>query len=274
MTSKAVDSTAHAFGFQEPQTFLAVFSGRARTADVVAMKESLAKAAAQHPGSKLVVFTVVANGATIGERGRKAITEMMLTSGPFSDAWAIVIEGEGLWAMSARAITTVIMLAARHSFPVQIHSNVDAAWQWLRGLGAVSAKPPVERLAALRASMAAPGKTSQQAHDVVTVAFGQRLTVASLDAALAGLAPRIAAQQSFSLLVDATVLTGYDADARDSFSKWTRTHRQLVAAVAVVTRNPMYRMVVSAMAVATDQRMAAFAELNEAHAWLSTRAAK
>ncbi|HJL16939.1 MAG TPA: STAS/SEC14 domain-containing protein [Sandaracinaceae bacterium LLY-WYZ-13_1] len=89
------------------------------------------------------------------------------------------------------------------------------------------------------------------------------LTCEALDAALAGVEPR----PPMVLVVDCRAMTGYDAEARRRFVEWHREHRDRIAAVAVVTEKRLWHMIVSAMSLASGQRMRAFDAMDQARAW-------
>lgn len=74
------------------------------------------------------------------------------------------------------------------------------------------------------------------------------------------------------LVVDCASMPGYDRDARELFVTWNKTHRDRLIGVAVVTTNPMYRMVIGAMSLASSQQMKAFASEAEAATWLRSLA--
>lgn len=78
-----------------------------------------------------------------------------------------------------------------------------------------------------------------------------------------------AAKQS-GLVVDCLNMPGYDREARDLFVNWNKAHRDRLVGVAVVTTNPMYRMVIGAMSLASSQQMKAFSTEEEANQWLRT----
>ena len=91
------------------------------------------------------------------------------------------------------------------------------------------------------------------------------LTQPSLEAALSALRPR----HGSTLIVDCTTMTGYDPDARAFFVDWHRRQRDYIGAVAIVTDKMLWHMIVGAMALASGQRMRAFATLDEARAWIA-----
>lgn len=69
------------------------------------------------------------------------------------------------------------------------------------------------------------------------------------------------------LVVNALGMSGYDAAAREAFVAWNREHRDQVVGVAVITSKPMWRLVVSAMGLASSQSMKAFENADEALRW-------
>ncbi len=80
--------------------------------------------------------------------------------------------------------------------------------------------------------------------------------------------------EAVGLLVDCSGMTGYERAAREAFVHENRELKRYISGVAVVTPNPVYRMVVGAMSLASTQRMRAFAEADEARAWLVSLAQK
>jgi hypothetical protein len=99
---------------------------------------------------------------------------------------------------------------------------------------------------------------------IATVQLRGHLTVLALEAALAAVDTSATA-----LLVDALGLTDYDAGARTAFVAWNERVRDRVERVAIVTDKPLWRMVISAMGVASRQKMKAFDTEATARAWLS-----
>lgn len=70
------------------------------------------------------------------------------------------------------------------------------------------------------------------------------------------------------MLVDALEMTDYSAEARAFFVDWHKRHRSQLRKVAIVTSNGFWRMVVSAMSLASGQHMKAFVSTRDARAWL------
>jgi hypothetical protein len=120
----------HAFGIAEPRTFVAVFGGRARSGDIIAMRDALVAYADADP-APVHVFVVVQERATIGENGRKQITRMMQDAVGRTAAWTVVIEGSGFWASAARSIAAGIRLASRSAYPLKVASTLDEGIRWM-----------------------------------------------------------------------------------------------------------------------------------------------
>lgn len=98
---------------------------------------------------------------------------------------------------------------------------------------------------------------------IETISLRGHLTATVLTTALASVAPSATA-----LIVDASEMTDYDAGAREVFVAWNERNRGRIAGVAVVTRKPLWRMVISAMGVASRQKMKAFETVEPARTWL------
>ena len=97
-----------------------------------------------------------------------------------------------------------------------------------------------------------------------TVQLRGHLTALALESALS--AVDASAQ---ALLVDALEMTDYDAEARSAFVAWNERVRDRIQRVAIVTDKPIWRMVISAMGVASRQKMRAFGSTREAREWLT-----
>jgi hypothetical protein len=70
-------------------------------------------------------------------------------------------------------------------------------------------------------------------------------------------------------------MTGYDADARQRFVDWNRDCLLHVPRVAVVTTNPFWHLVVSAMGLAAGKQIKPFSDKMTAIDWLTvTRRAR
>lgn len=102
-----------------------------------------------------------------------------------------------------------------------------------------------------------------------TLILQGHLDLANLQGALAEIEGRIT--PGTKLIVDCNEMTDYDGDARAHFVTWHREHREHIKAVAILTHRPLWHMIVSAMALASGQRMKAFDTREQALEWLQTR---
>lgn len=102
----------------------------------------------------------------------------------------------------------------------------------------------------------------------LTVTFRGHLTADVLRAELTRVEPTMQAERS-GLIVDARQMTGYDDAARDLFVDWNTRHRGRIARVAVVTDKLLWRVVISAMGLASRQEMKPFAAYSDAVGWAS-----
>ena len=100
--------------------------------------------------------------------------------------------------------------------------------------------------------------------EVPTVTFVGHLERAWLKDTLEGLEVRT----GMGLLVDCSQMTSYEREARTFFVDWHRKNREVIAAVAIVTDNMLYRMIISAMSMASGQTMRAFDDVSSAQHWL------
>lgn len=108
---------------------------------------------------------------------------------------------------------------------------------------------------------------------LLSIRLVEHLTEASLSAALLPVTQRL--EQSASkagLVVDCLQMSGYDATARSLFVEWNRAHRDRLHAIGIVTRNLMWHVVISSMALASGQKMKAFGSVHDAEVWLAHQA--
>jgi hypothetical protein len=105
--------------------------------------------------------------------------------------------------------------------------------------------------------------------NALTVVLVGHLTRAMLDEKFAPVERQLARDKSarYGLLVDIVGMTGYDNDARSQYIAWHNQHRDQLA-VAVVTASTMWRMVISAVALAAHGQMRAFDSADAARSWL------
>lgn len=108
-----------------------------------------------------------------------------------------------------------------------------------------------------------------QGGEPVVVQLDGHLTEGELRSALTSASATLAkAPTGANLLVDCHSMTGYDAAARQFFVDWNSRYKSKVNSVAIVTEKTLWHVVVSAMALASGQRMKAFDSRVEAMGWL------
>ncbi len=103
--------------------------------------------------------------------------------------------------------------------------------------------------------------------NVAQIVLRGHLTEAALRSSLESIDPDLAGGARCALLVDVTGITGYDSAARSLFVSWNREHRSRITGVAVVTTNRLWTMVISAMSLASAQKMKPFATRESAVEW-------
>ena len=81
------------------------------------------------------------------------------------------------------------------------------------------------------------------------------------------------ADKRVQLVFDCLNMSGYDLAARVAFVEWNARNKERVSAVAVVTQNSLWRVVVATMALVSRQTIKAFATIADADAWCVTAAA-
>jgi hypothetical protein len=68
-------------------------------------------------------------------------------------------------------------------------------------------------------------------------------------------------------------MTGYDSDARSLFVAWNADHKKRIRCVAVITDKALWHVVVSAMSLASRQRIKAFYVREEGVGWATSAVA-
>ncbi|MEZ4340898.1 MAG: ATP-binding protein, partial [Sandaracinaceae bacterium] len=111
-----------------------------------------------------------------------------------------------------------------------------------------------------------PAPTSGGPASIVRVTLSDRLTREAVERALADAEPALS--EGSAMLFDCRAMTGYEEDARGAFVAWHRTHQDRMGRVAIVTRRPLWRLVVSIMALGSGVAMRAFEDEDDALAWL------
>lgn len=71
------------------------------------------------------------------------------------------------------------------------------------------------------------------------------------------------------LIVDCRAMTGYDAQARELFTAWNARHRHRLVAVAVITENRLWHMILATMSMVSKQQIKPFSRVQDAQLWLS-----
>lgn len=121
--------------------------------------------------------------------------------------------------------------------------------------------------------MTSPGPAAPPNGAILRLQLDGHLTVAALTSATAALdAPLCSGASPRLLIVDARYMTDYDTEARAAFVSWVRGRRAAVLAIGILTTNPVWRMVIGAMALASDMRMKPFSRPADAEVWLLEQA--
>ena len=104
---------------------------------------------------------------------------------------------------------------------------------------------------------------------IAEVRLQGHLTDASLRQALPSVDIVGAPADGIGVLIDALPMTGYDLDARSAFVDWAKQTRGKVRRIAIVTSNPLWRVVINGMGLATRQPIRPFDARAEAELWLN-----
>lgn len=103
----------------------------------------------------------------------------------------------------------------------------------------------------------------------ITIEFSGNLARSDCEQALAQVSDRLRSSgDKFDLIFDCSKMTSYDTDAREHFVEWHRQSRSRLRCIAIVTKNPLWHVVISAMALATGHDMKIFPERAAAEAWV------
>jgi hypothetical protein len=105
--------------------------------------------------------------------------------------------------------------------------------------------------------------------NIARLTLGGRLTKPDLRAALVSVERSWQGDQPIPLLIDCRTMDGYESDARALFVQWNSENRAHISRVAVVTDRGLWHVVVSAMALASGQKLKAFYDWDEATSWLA-----
>lgn len=104
---------------------------------------------------------------------------------------------------------------------------------------------------------------------MVEIQLRGHLTDDSLRAAFLAVEPELEPQSGqYLVLIDCLEMHGYSLSARATFVEWNYNNKSRVLRVAIATSNSVWLMVISAMGLASGQRMRGFASRDLAKEWL------
>jgi len=101
----------------------------------------------------------------------------------------------------------------------------------------------------------------------VEMRLPERLTATSLAQSIAGILPELDPGEPVLLVVDALDIASYTAEAREDFVEFARRHTNSIERFAILTDRSLWRVVISAMSLASGMSMHAYpsrVELNRA----------
>jgi hypothetical protein len=81
-------------------------------------------------------------------------------------------------------------------------------------------------------------------------------------------------ERPLGLLFDVLQMTGYDQEIRTSYIEWHRRHHRRLGRVAVVTTSSLWRVVVSAVGLATRGQVRTFPTVEQAAVWVGAYEAR
>jgi hypothetical protein len=106
--------------------------------------------------------------------------------------------------------------------------------------------------------------------ELFEVTLQNHLTAAALAQALGPVQNRIGARaENLRLLFDCRSMTGYDRAARELFVSWHRGCSARSCRIAILVANPLWHLVIAAMALASGKEMKPFSDRPSAIGWLS-----
>lgn len=106
----------------------------------------------------------------------------------------------------------------------------------------------------------------------VEIQLTGHLTAAALHDLLKQASQSIPMRGQTALVIDCLGMTGYDSDARSLFVGWNSDHKKRISRVAVITEKVLWHVVVSAMSLASRQRIKAFHARDEGLSWAADAA--
>lgn len=111
------------------------------------------------------------------------------------------------------------------------------------------------------------GMGTESKGDLVCLTLTGHLTVEALTESLGPVEAQLPAGGPAPLIVDATQMTGYAAEARNLFVRRILSLRPRLGRIAIITGNPLWHMVIATMRLSTGTEMRAFHELADGRAW-------
>lgn len=97
----------------------------------------------------------------------------------------------------------------------------------------------------------------------VTLPLSGHLSRESLDAAIGQIEDQLSMFDPCHLVVDALEMTGYTGEARQRFVDFAREHGDALGRISILTTKPLWRVVISAMSLASGKTMRPYASHEE-----------
>jgi hypothetical protein len=135
-----------------------------------------------------------------------------------------------------------------------------------------SADAPESRLPG-DAAVDSGGVQTESNKDPVRLTLTGHLTVETLSEWLGPVEAGLPEDGQAPLVVDATEMTGYDAEARNLFVRRMIALRPRLGRIAIITGNPLWHMVIATMRLTTGTEMRAFETVSEGRAWAGSAGA-
>lgn len=89
------------------------------------------------------------------------------------------------------------------------------------------------------------------------------LTREALDSAIVSIEPRLSVERPAVLVVDALRMTSYDGTARERFVEFAKQHRAAIKQFVILTERRLWRVVISAMSLASGMPMVVYPSREE-----------
>ncbi len=102
------------------------------------------------------------------------------------------------------------------------------------------------------------------------VALEGNLTAGALKTSLASIQKEIDQSSGpTNVIFDARQMTEYEISARTAFVDWHKRNKKKLRKIAIVTKNPLWRVVIHGMSLATGTNMKPFSDMSTAEAWFN-----